>query len=174
MSLTIPLDQDEIHTFYGTESYTLLRNKDFESPFWKFDVNFDHPPVSRYMYGYYLTTIYGDFTQTRDDLITRYGRWVFGQFETEDDFLRTPFSIYIYQMRYVSVILTWLTLILVCINFFLLTKSMFSIGIVFVLLNNDIFIKSMLKALPDASYIFFQCLRCLLLYYFLNINHLVF
>ncbi len=166
-SKTIPYDQDEIHTFYETESFEHIKHFDFTSEYWKRPIHFDHPPVSRYLYGGYLTMLLGDFSHVREDLIDRYGQWVFGKFAAQSDYYVSPFPLYINHMRYISVLLTWLTILMVAFICLYLTNSFFSLAIALLLVQNNLFTHMMLKSLPDSPYIFFSSLALISFIYFM-------
>lgn len=154
---TVPFDGDEISWFFHTKFYEqLFLKRNFDQKFWSSYESFDHPQLSKYIFGAYLHVLNPNIFKERDQLVQKYGRWDF-YFKSEISDIRvTEFARYIIQMRHVSILFTVGTLILL---FFIMSKFFrfwpLSLFLSSVLVINPLFTQTMIRATSDAQVIFF-------------------
>lgn len=155
VSKTVPYNPDEISWFFHTESFDeLFIHHNTNKIFWESYESFDHPPVSKYIFGAYL---YSKNYTDKDVLKKKYGRWDFYNKLDENNIKNTTFSNYINTMREINVFFIFGTLIFIFLLFQSFSKKLwaFSLLLIYFLLLNSLFINSMVRATSDAQYMCF-------------------
>lgn len=150
----MPFHPDEVSWFYHTEFFKVLFiDHDITSPKWQSYESYDHPQLSKYIYGVVLYAYDRTIFIKRDFLETKWGRW---SFYFNNDFSYSEFEKYIYVMRYVQVLFVLGTVLILSKILIVLTKNyLLSILLPITLVYNDIFLSTMLRATSDAHMIFF-------------------
>lgn len=156
----IPYHEDEISWFFHTKFYEeFFIKRNFDRSIWETYGGYDHPPISKYIFGWYLFLKDPSVFTKRDTLEQQFGRWQFYFDLRLSDISSTPFAQYISTMRQVNIVFTWFTLVTLVILLRQLGVS-WMIGFigVFILVQNQLFQISMLRATSDSHMIFFLLL----------------
>lgn len=152
-----PYNRDEISWFFHTKFFEeLFLKKNFHPSIWESYEGYDHPQLSKYIFGGYLFLRSPAVFDQRDQLEKEYGRWQFYFDPRLTDISVSPFRIFIDLMRDVNVIITWLTIGLLILLLHQLTVPFLLGGLlILVLVHNQLFLESMLRAISDSHMIFF-------------------
>lgn len=153
----MPYNGDEISWFFHStfyEEFFLKRN--FDRSVWETYEGYDHPQLSKYIFGGYLYFVQPGIFLERDRLEETYGRWQFYFDSRLDDISMSPFVSYIRKMREVNVVVAWLTL-------FMLVVLLRQIGVPWIvgclsalfLVRNQLFVSTMLRATSDGHTMLF-------------------
>ena len=130
--------------------------------------SFDHPPLSKYFFGAVLYISDNQFFETRRSLEQKHGRWSY-YYQLDQDQIAREFSPYLDRMRGLNIVFTWLTLLVVAWIWYQLTgNGLLSLLLPIALLGNSVFIDSMVRATPDAHYLFFILLSVALCLWYLR------
>lgn len=159
-SESVPFNSDEISWFFHTKFFEELFIKHrISTPLWSSHENFDHPQLSKYLFGAYLYIRDKNVFYQRDRLEQRYGRWSFYLDPTLSDIEKGAFALHIRHMRELNVIFTVGVFILIYgITLHIVRYKLLAVSIPLALLNNPLFINSMLRATSDAQMVFFSLL----------------
>lgn len=163
---------DEISWFFHTRFFDeLFIKRNINKTLWESYESFDHPQLSKYIFGVYLYTKDKEVFQKRDALEQQHGRWRF--YSEIDNFeIEKNFSNYIYHMRQLNVVFTFFTIMLLFITLWYLSKSwLLSVLFSFAFVNNDLFINSMIRATSDAHVTLFILISLLLYLIYLKRNN---
>jgi dolichyl-phosphate-mannose--protein O-mannosyl transferase len=129
---------------------------DFDQNFWSSYESFDHPQLSKYIFGASLYTFNPKVFETRDLLERSYDRWQFYFDPRISAISSTEFAPYILQMRQINWLFTTAT---VAVLAFILGKfssfKLLSLAAPVALVFNPLFTESMLRATSDAQMVFF-------------------
>lgn len=154
---SVELHNDEISWFYHTEFFEQAFIKhDVHSSMWSSYESYDHPQLSKYIYGGYVWLKNPSIFTTRATLQDMYGRWKF-YFNSDLERIRNQiFAPYLYTMREINSIFFLGSLVLIGAVVFIVTSSSLLpiIGIVW-LMQNTLFANTMIRATSDAQVIFF-------------------
>lgn len=154
---SVMYDSDELSWFFHTEFYEeLFLRRDIKSTMWQSYESYDHPPVSKYFFGFGLNLFNRNFIMERDYLVSTYGRWSF-YFNDKLDLSSHPIiRRNINIMRRVNVLFTCILLLTTGFIIFLFTRNLVFSGIFILLeLSNNLFLKNT-RALPDVQFLFFS------------------
>lgn len=154
---SVPYVNDEMSWFFHIKFYEELFYKhDIRSSYWVSYESFDHPQVSKYLFGAYLHLRYSDVFSSRDALESLYGRWAIYSDPRLLDVSKTPFAPFIAVMREINVLFTYGTLCLLLVLLTVVTGHI-TAGIIFVfmLASSNLFMNTMIRATSDAHVTFF-------------------
>lgn len=170
----VPFHPDEISWFFHTRFFEkVFLDRDIsDKKFWLSDESFDHPILSKYIFGIYLFLINNHTPVARKILEHEYGRWNF--YSTIDQGLikNTPFVPYINRMREVNIFFTFLTLSVLFVTYYCLFRNvLFALLLPFVLERNNLFLTTAVRATSDIHYIFFCLLGVYLFTVYLQNNN---
>lgn len=156
---------DEISWFFHTEFFDeLFIHRSLDEKVWTSFESFDHPHLSQYIYGAYLSMFEPSYGLKRDELLIKYGRWGFYDLHNADIIPRTEFHHYVTKLRELNVVITIASLLSIYILFHQVSKNiLFSLLPVGILVYNLVFVVSMVRVTSDAHYLFF--LVCALMSY---------
>jgi hypothetical protein len=163
LSLHVPYNLDEISWFFHTQFYEeLFLHRNIQKEVWDSYEAFDHPPLVKYIFGAYLHLQFPQLSNERRMFVTKFGRWGFYYNPMLQNVEKSPFALYIGQMREVNIVATVITIIFVIILLQQMQIHVVFQGVaVLLLLRNRIFLVSMISAQPDAW------MTCLLFFSFL-------
>lgn len=155
---TAPLHNDEISWFFHTEFFEeLFIKKDIRSAMWQSYESYDHPQLSKYIYGAYVAWKYPKVFDVRRQLEGRWGRWNF-YFLPDVEAIKTEyFAPYIYGMRQINIISIAGIIFAVCFILRMMTINMFVVflgAILFV--TNELFMGTTIRATSDGHMVLFQ------------------
>jgi len=169
-AVSIPFQNDEISWFFHTKFFKqLFINKDLDNRFWTSYESYDHPQLSKFIFGGYLWMKDKKVFVTRDALEKQWGRWNFYFNPKLSDIQTTSFAPYIRIMREVNVVCVFITLIALSLLFFILFKQwLLSMLLPVFLIHNPIFINSLLRATSDVHMMIFDVLSVLVYVYYLR------
>lgn len=165
---TIKLQTDEISWFYHIQFFEqLFIKRDVHAFIWQSYESYDHPQLSKYIFGAYVWHKDAHIFQTRDALEKTWGRWQF-YFNPKTEYaIGHIFAPYLYWMREVNALFVLATLILLGLLMYVLTHNVFvSMSLSLVLSLNNFFMENMIRATPDAQHIFFMFASFLLYIWF--------
>lgn len=147
-----PLDADEISWFYHTHYFDLIKKGKFFDPSWQSLDAYDHPPLSKYIYGFYLNLYFGNVDSKRNELRETYGSWSEVDFSTVD--MNQTFAPFISRMRETSSASVVLLVLILSLYAFYLTKNI-GIALLYGLWmgHHDAFLNEMLRAVSDSHYL---------------------
>lgn len=152
----IPVHVDEVSWFFHTEFYQLLLSGNSDSPKWQSYESYDHPQLSKYIYGFYLNQIDKHVVRERQELERTIGRW---DFYFNDNFLsEIPLKLrsYIHSMRDINTFFVIATIgLLWAILWKTTSHSWVTFLLPIVLVRNELFMEVMLRATSDAQTLFF-------------------
>lgn len=155
----VPYNIDEVSWFFHTAFFDeLFLKHNLDKKLWLSFESFDHPQLSKYIFGAYLFSKNKEYMHDRDKLLAQYGRWDFYRIlgHSSKAILHSPFYTPINIMREINLAVTFLTLIVLFLLCKILTQNIFiSVIFVFSLASNSLFTRNMLTAYPDAHYMFF-------------------
>ena len=153
----VPYHVDEVSWFFHTVFFDeLFLKHNFDKKFWLSYESFDHPQLSKYIFGAYLFSKDKGYAYDRDMLQATYGRWRFYSILHSDTIPKSPFYTPINTMREINLVITFLTLVILFLLSKILINNIFiPLFFVFFLTSNSLFTRNMLTATPDAHYIFF-------------------
>ncbi len=154
----IPFDLDEISWYYHTKFFEeAFIYKNIYSELWNGYESYDHPQISKYIYGSYLYILDPNFSIKRNILEEKYGRWQFyynkqlAETISPSEFF-TPLS----KLRDLNRVFLIGIFIEVFIVMVLLTKSyIYSVILMYVLAVNTMFINAIMRITSDIHMIFF-------------------
>lgn len=154
---------DEVSWFFHTAFFDeLFLKTNFDKNLWLSFESFDHPQLSKYIFGAYLFSKDKEYGYERDKLQAQYGRWDFyGIIGVSDSkaILNSPFSDHLNKMREVNLVTAFLSLVVLFLLCKILTQNtIISLLFCYSLAGNSLFIYSMKIATPDSHYIFFLLL----------------
>lgn len=160
LSPQVAFNSDEISWFYHTEFFNQLFVKhNLNRQFWTTYESYDHPQLSKYIFGGYLFLQDKNIFTKRDILEQRWGRWNFYFDKNLSDISSTEFAQYIIKMREVNIPFAVGSLIFIFLCLSLSTGNIYIASFIPVLLLfNSLFITTMLRATSDAQMIFFVLL----------------
>lgn len=160
LSPQIEFNSDEISWFYHTEFFNQLFLKhNLDKEFWTSYESYDHPQLSKYIFGGYLFLRDKNIFAKRDALEQQWGRWNFYFDEKLSNISSTDFAQYIFKMREVNIPFTVgsLMVLFLCLSFCI--GNMYVAFLIPVLLTyNSLFTTTMLRATSDAQMVFFVLL----------------
>ena len=156
-SKNIAYHTDEVSWFFHTDFFNqLFLERNLDKSFWESYESFDHPPLSKYIFGAYLYLKEKEVFIARDSLEDKYGRWMF-YFKLDNKQLEENFSRYLNYMREANMIFTVASLVFVFLILYKLSKSLLiSLALPLVLSVNNLFTTTMLRATSDAHYVAFM------------------
>lgn len=157
----IPYERDEISWYFHTKFFDeAFIKKNISSPLWYGYESFDHPQVSKYIYGAYLYAQNHDYFQLRDSLEAKYGRWAFYTNITSDEAItQTEFVPILHNLRTINLMTLPVIVILIYALFFQLSSStIFSLAIVAILSTHPLFIYSTAIVTSDNHFLLFGLL----------------
>jgi len=167
----VPYKEDEISWYFHTKFFDeAFINKSLFSPLWQGYESFDHPPVSKYIYGAYLYFQNRNYAQERNVLESKYGRWNFYYVIKSDEAIATTeFAPIISDLRKINFVFAVFILVEVYILFYMISRSsLFSLLLCAVLSINSLFIYSVAIITSDNQVIFFSLLAIIL--YFMSLK----
>lgn len=148
---SIPPFCDESSWVALTNLYDPMSRGDFRNPLWISFRAYDHPPLAKYVYGFYLSLRNPDFSEIRDRLIEKH----LPINRTCKTTPTAPFVTYIYQMRTITATLTIFTSIMLGIIGMLMTTSSFIFIVAPLIAMQQPIFPYQFIATSDAFYIFF-------------------
>lgn len=161
----VPYERDEISWYFHTEFFdeAFVQKKIF-SPLWNGYESFDHPPLSKYIYGAYLYFRNNEYWRERESLEKKYGRWnMYYSIKSDEDISTTEFAPILFELRKVNVVFTLLILVEIFMLFYTFSRSLwFSLLMTAVLSFNTVFIQSTAIITSDSHFLFFTLLALLL------------
>jgi hypothetical protein len=162
---TVPFQNDEISWFFHTEFFERAFIKhDLDKTFWTSYESFDHPQLSKYIFGGHLLLHDRDIFAKRDSLEEKWGRWDFYFSPQFAESGMREFSPYIRMMREVNGAFTVGTLVLLYVGILMVTGNMYVASIIPILLgSNRVFVSSMIRATSDSHMVFFVLLTLVLM-----------
>lgn len=150
---SLPYESDEISWFYHTKFYDLLTQGKIFEPYWHSLDAYDHPPLSKYVYGLYLRLHFGDYAAIRENLKTMYGEWSSVDIAGTD--MPHTFGPFIITMRSLTALITVFCILLLSGLTLILTGNIFVAVIhALLLVHNGVFMTTMIRAVSDSHYIF--------------------
>lgn len=158
---TIPFERDEISWYFHTKFFDeAFLKKDIFSPLWNGYESFDHPQISKYIYGAYLYLQDHNYSQVRDALEQKYGRWAFYTNITSDEAIAdTEFVPILHNLRTLNVLTTTIILGLILVLFLQLTKSViFSLLVTALSATHPLFVYSTAIVTSDNHLLLFGLL----------------
>jgi hypothetical protein len=169
---TYPYHPDEISWFFHTEFYQLLYSGNFSSPKWQSYESYDHPQLSKYIFGLTVSLFDKNVFKKREELEKKYGRWSFYFNPQLEKIAPIHFGKYIDVMRNVNVFFTLISVLLIWSISTLTTGNMYaSLITTYIVLNNELFKQVMLRATSDAQTICFMLLSWYALLVFTRSNY---
>jgi hypothetical protein len=156
-STRLVLDRDEISWFFHIEFFEqLFIKRNLDTQIWTSYESYDHPQLSKFLFGGYLWFRDPDIFAKRDALAREYGRWRFYFDPRTSDISNTEFAPILGMMRELNV---WFTIgtVLVCgyILSFLGLPVILIVLMMLALSYNPLFQLSMIRGTADAQVIFF-------------------
>lgn len=152
-------ERDEISWYFHTEFFDeAFVHKKTGSPLWYGYESFDHPPISKYIYGAYLYTRNAGYGTTRDMLERTYGRWDFYEnIERDEDISGTRFAPIIRTMRSLNAVLAVAILLEVFILGYLVFGSVWYSWLLCAALGyNSLFYRTLPVVTSDNHLLFFS------------------
>jgi dolichyl-phosphate-mannose--protein O-mannosyl transferase len=163
----VPFERDEISWYFHTEFFSkAFIEKDMSSELWLGYESFDHPQVSKYLYGAFLYMFDPQYMTVRDDLERTYGRWEFYTgIESDPAIVSTEFPPIISRLRQLNVFLTLAIVLEIFLLGWILTRSYLAAIMVSTLLaTNELFISAVTVGTSESHALFFS-LMALILYF---------
>lgn len=153
----MPYNGDEISWFFHIKFYEeFFLKRNFDRSVWETYEGYDHPQLSKYMYGGYVYFVRPTVFTERDQLEETYGRWQFYFDPRLGDISRSPFAEYIAIMREVNVVSTWITIVSIALLLYLVgIPPILCLISVLILLRNPLFVVTMLRATSDSHMMVF-------------------
>jgi len=162
---SVELHNDEISWFFHTQFFKqVFITHDVTSSFWYSYESYDHPHLSKYIFGGYMYLRYPSVFEIRNGLEKTYGRWSF-YFNPETPRIRsTVFAPYVYMMREVNMFFVGGSCFFIGVIIFLLSRSfvLSSVGML-IFAFNPFFMSVMVRGTSDSHVTFFM-LASLVLY----------
>lgn len=151
----LPHDVDEIAWFYHTVFYDHLIQGNINDPAWQSLEAYDHPPLSKYLYGGYLQLVSPGFARDRNALRAEFGSWYDGHLDLFP--MDSPvFTTHVDHMRRLNIGFSVAAIAAVAILVWFMTKSLLlSLGLTLWLGSLPTFTAIMIRAVSDAHYLFF-------------------
>jgi len=171
----IPYERDEISWYFHTKFFdTAFIQKDIFSPYWQGYESYDHPQVSKYIYGAYLYTRDAEYALERDALEHKYGRWDFyTNIKSDPDISKTEFASIINELRKINIVLTLFIVAEIFALFYILTSSiLFSFLTCIAFIYNDLFTNSTTVITSDNHLLLFSLLAIICYLRSLRSKHL--
>jgi len=159
LSPRIEFNPDEISWFFHTEFFNQLLKRDIDREFWTSYESYDHPQLSKYIFGGYLFLSDREFFEKRDLLERKWGRWDFYFNPGLGDIKTSEFAPYILRMREINIVFTVGSLMVLYVITLAISGNIFVAVLLPVLLSfNILFHTTMLRATSDAQMVFFVLL----------------
>lgn len=159
LSARIEFNSDEISWFFHTEFFNQLLKRDIDRKFWTSYESYDHPQLSKYIFGGYLYVQDKDFFAKRDALEKKWGRWDFYFNSALWDIKTSEFAPYILRMREINTVFTVGSLMFLYGIILAVSGNIFVAILLPILLSfNALFHTTMLRATSDAQMVFFVLL----------------
>lgn len=159
----MPGDCDEVAYYYWTKYFdAAFLGVPHEEGFWETPDAYDHPNLSRFVFGAYLYALNRDYADRRNALYAAYGIHDICHPLPRDEFMPS-----IYLMRHVTAAITMVTFVLLTVVVYQITANIYMASLSAVLMSsNDLFIRTMLRATSDGLSAMFAlgALVCLLCY----------
>lgn len=155
---SVELHNDEISWFYHIQFYEqLFIKRDIHAPIWTSYESYDHPQLSKYIYGAYLTVRDPGVFSVRDRFEKEFGRWQF-YFSPDVSHIRNQyFAPYLYHMREANFLIIIGIYIFLGYLIFVTTKNiLFSFVFPLIISSNSLFMSTMIRATSDVHLVFFM------------------
>lgn len=168
---TVPFERDEISWYFHTKFFDeAFIKKDTTSPLWYGYESFDHPQVSKYIYGAYLYALDHNYALTREVFEKKYGRWGFyTNIKSDPDISTTEFAPILFELRKINSVLTIFIIAEIFILSYMLTGSfIFSILTCVAFIFNDLFTISTAVVTSDNHLLLFSFLA--IIFYFRSLK----
>ncbi len=148
---------DEISWFFHTVFFDELFVKhNLDRSLWTSFEAFDHPVLSKYIFGSYLYMRQPSYGIERQLLLEKYGRWKFYTKIQPEEIPRTQFFPYVLEMREVNLAITIAVFIGLFVLYYVMSRQvLYSSLFTIVLGTNILFVSTLLRATTDSHYIFF-------------------
>jgi len=151
----LPRDADELAWFYHTQFFELFTQHNTTDPSWQSLEAYDHPPVSKYMYGAYLQLRAPQYARDRIAFLTTFGSWYDGNIDVFP-YDHPAFVSYVRYMRELNVLFALAIFMLAGFLMWRLTGSMvLSFAFASWLGTIASFQLILIRAVSDAQYLFF-------------------
>jgi dolichyl-phosphate-mannose--protein O-mannosyl transferase len=157
----IPYERDEISWYFHTKFLDeVMIEKRLFSPLWQGYESYDHPPVSKYIYGTYLYLSNQDYARERDKLEKKYGRWnMYYTIKSDQDIANTEFVPILYELRRINTVFALFILVEIFILSYMLSRSVWvSLALCAALSFNSVFMNSAAVITSDNHFLFFSLL----------------
>lgn len=154
---TVDIHNDEVSWFFHTQFFEQAFIKhDLQSSFWQSYESYDHPQISKYIYGAYVYGRLPNIFSIRNGLERGYGRWKFYSNPNIESIRMMEFGPYIRMMRELNVVFIVGVSCLIGLIMYSVTANTYMAWVsVIIFLYNPFFLQMMIRATPDAHMIFF-------------------
>lgn len=148
---------DEISWFFHTRHFEKnFLKKDYNKYFWESYSAYDHPQLSKYIYGASLYIRNNNIFSKRDELEKKYHRWFFYKTVGETGIENSDFPILLDEMRKINLLFSFGTLVIIFFIVMNLTGSIIISSLTpFAFINNSVFVNTVIPATNDAQALFF-------------------
>ena len=162
---TVPFHNDEVSWFFHTQFFEqLFLKKSVSGPFWYSYESYDHPQLSKYIFGGYSYLRNRSVFSVRDSLEASYGRWFFYFNPKFSGIAGSLFEKHILIMREMNAMAMIGALFFAYrICSIVSQRRTVSILLPIFLGTNDYFLRMMIRATSDAHMILFSLFACYLI-----------
>ncbi|MBI5019610.1 hypothetical protein HZB58_05055 [Candidatus Gottesmanbacteria bacterium] len=156
--ITLPRDADELAWFYHADFFRLLVQGNISDPYWQSLEAYDHPPLTKYIYGAYLQITSPQFTHDRTQFRRTYGSWYDGNIDIFP-YDHPAFMQYVHNMRELNIVFALATLTVAALLLWHLTGNiLLSLGFAGWLGHIGSLQVILIRAVSDVQYLlFFLC-----------------
>lgn len=172
---SVPYERDEISWYFHTEFFDeAFVHRRLASPLWDGYESFDHPPISKYVYGAFLYANNNTYIATRDVLERTYGRWAFYKnIARDEDISETRFAPIIRLLRSLNTIIAIAIIFEIFLLGYLVTGSVwFSLLLCTALGFNSLFYNMLPVVTSDNHALFFSLFSIICYMYSLRSKNL--